>query len=535
MNTTRSPRRQLAALCLSGLWATVLVLTLQPSAGATASGTHPLVHVDGGLVRGVSSGAVTAYLGIPYAAPPTGDLRWRAPQPAAAWHGIRDASQFGPSCPQPQAFNPFLPPGPISEDCLHLNVYTPTRYSDDRDGRPVLVWIHGGGLTEDGARNYDGSKLAADGAVVVTIDYRLGALGFLADPALARRAGGPNGNYGLMDQQAALRWIQRNIASFGGDPDNVTIAGQSAGGLSVLAHLVSPGSRGLFQRAIVQSGAFALHQRSLADAEAAGQNFAGTVGCSRNTADCLRHASVTDLVNDFGVAIPGYVDGSVLPESIGPALAAGRFARVPVLNGITHDEERLFVDALGITVSQGTDVLIPDRPITDANYQRNIAAVLGVSQSRAAAVAAEYPPSTYANDDVAFSTLVSDANFACPALQVDRWTAPRVPTFAYQFNDDNAPFVLAPPGQFPAVATHDSELPYLFDQPNTPVPATLDADQQTLAAHMRTAWVSFAARGNPSSNALHWPAFGAVMSLATPQSAAGANFSAAHHCDFWNG
>ena len=165
--------------------------------------------------------------------------------------GVRDATQFAPSCPQPPS--PFAPPGPFSEDCLYLNVYTPTlsisdMRSGDQDSRPVLVWIHGGGLTEEAGRNYDGSKLAADGTVVVTINYRLGALGFLAHPALASRPGGPAGNYGLMDQQAALRWVRDNIAQFGGDPHNVTIAGQSAGGLSVLAQMVSPGSRGLFQQ-----------------------------------------------------------------------------------------------------------------------------------------------------------------------------------------------------------------------------------------------------------------------------------------------
>ena len=231
---------------------------------------------------------------------------------------MRDATQFGPSCPQ--AASPFLPPGPISEDCLYLNVYT-SMLRRDAD-RPVLVWIHGGGLTEDGARNYDGSKLAADGVVVVTINYRLGALGFLAHPALASWPGGPAGNYGLIDQQAALRWVQRNIGQFGGDSHNVTIAGQSAGGLSVLAQLVSPGSRGLFERAIVQSGAFALKQQSLADAERAGEAFAAEAGCKHQTAQCLRHLPVSDLVDDFGAGIPGVVDGRVLTESIGAALAA---------------------------------------------------------------------------------------------------------------------------------------------------------------------------------------------------------------------
>ena len=161
----------------------------------------------------------------------------------------------------------------------------------------MIVWIHGGGFTQDASRNYDGSKLAADGVVVVTINYRLGPLGFLAHPALAAQPGGPTGNYGLMDQQAALRWVQKNIDQFGGDKNNVTIAGQSAGGLSVLAHLVSHGSRGLFHRAIVESGAFALNQQSLASAETAGEAFAAKVGCADQTAACLRNLPVAALVN----------------------------------------------------------------------------------------------------------------------------------------------------------------------------------------------------------------------------------------------
>ena len=326
-----------------------------------------------------------------------------------------------PSCPQATQQNPFLPPGPLSEDCLYLNLYV-RGYAVARGGRPVLVWIHGGGLEQDGAPNYDGTKLAADGAVVVTINYRLGALGFLAHPALASRPGGAAGNYGLMDQQAALRWVQRNIAHFGGDPHNVTIAGQSAGGLSVLAQMVSPGARGLFQRAIVESGTFALSQRPLATAEATGKTFATAVGCPDQTAACLRRVPVSALVNNFGVEIPGVVDGKVLSQPIGTALARGRFARVPVINGITHDEELLFVD-VGITVSQGTDMPLAGNPYNPVNYEPNIAQALAVSDTRATAIASVYPLSAYPSPDVALSTLVSDASFACPALQVDRWTA----------------------------------------------------------------------------------------------------------------
>jgi para-nitrobenzyl esterase len=538
MKTTHPRRLRRAALFAVSAVSVAATTLGATGGGAVASpasgGANPIVRIDDGLIRGADVAGVNTFLGLPYAAPPTGNLRWRPPQPAAAWTGVRDATQFGPSCPQKTVNNPYLPPGPISEDCLYLNVYTPTSRSSSGAGRPVLVWIHGGGLVQDGARNYDGSKLAADGTVVVTINYRLGALGFLAHPKLASRPGGPAGNYGLMDQQAALRWVQRNIAHFGGDPRNVTIAGQSAGGLSVLAQMVSPGARGLFQRAIVQSGTFALNQQPLATAEAAGETFATAVGCPDQTAACLRSVPVANLVSNFGVEIPGVVDGSVLTQPIGTALARGQFARVPVINGITHDEELLFVAGLGLTVSQGTNIPLAAPLSSSANYQADIAHALGVSPARAAGIAAEYPLSAYPSPVVAFTLLVSDASFACPALQVDRWTAARgVPTYAYQFNDDNAPLNIV--GHGLGLATHGTELPYLFDQPNAPFPAMLNADQQALAASMRTDWASFAGTGDPSSHALPWPSFNGnrVLSLVPLQSQVTTDFAAAHHCSFW--
>jgi para-nitrobenzyl esterase len=372
--------------------------------------------------------------------------------------------------------------------------------------------------------------------VVVTINYRLGALGFLSHPALATRPGGPSGNYGLMDQQAALRWVQRNIGRFGGDPYNVTIAGESAGGLSVLAHVVSRSSEGLFQRAIVQSGAFALTQQSLAAAEAFGRDFATLAGCPDQTAACLRHRPVDALVDSLpppGVLIPGVVDGKVLTESIGTALAAGRFTRVPILNGSNHDEERIFV-LLGRAISGGFNVGVT-KPITAQNYQSVIASVLGVPAEQAAAIAAEYPLAAYPDSDAAFSALVGDANFACTALQVDQWTARRAPTFGYEFNDDAAPFTFAPPGAI-SVATHGAEMQYILDLPNVPFPVPLNADQQTLATAMRAAWANFAASGNPSTAAVHWPSFDTrtrVMSLVTPQPQVATDFAARHHCSFW--
>jgi para-nitrobenzyl esterase len=532
MYPSHALRTVLAALCTA-------LFALTPSAfGAThaRSGALPWSHgnttvfTDDGAVRGLTVSGGYAFRALPYAAPPTGNLRWRPPRRAASWSGIRDATAYPPSCPQ--TASAFAPPAPFSEDCLFLNVSTPTLHRDA--ARPVLVWIHGGGLTQDAGRNYDGANLAADGTVVVTINYRLGPLGFLAHPALARRPGGPSGNYGLMDQQAALRWVQRNIRAFGGDPHNVTIAGESAGGLSVLAHLVSRGSRGLFQHAIVQSGSFALNQQPLAAAEAAGESFAAAAGCPDQTARCLRQLPVSQLLYP-GAAIPGVIDGKVLTESIGAALAAGRFARVPVLNGVNHDENRLFV-TLGFPVVGGTNVPIPETPVTPDNYQRNIAAVLGVSATRAAQVAAEYPLGAYDSAPAAFSTLVSDVGFVCPAVQVDRWTSRYVPTFAYQFDDDAAPHVFTPPGFLPPVATHGDELQYLFDLPNAGFPTPLDPAQQRLAATMRAAWASFAATGNPTSAAVPWPSFNAgsnALSLVSPQPQVESNFASLHHCAFW--
>ena len=539
MNTNRHGRLSVAAV-LTLLVALIVALIVTTTGGTASAGhrhdgasTHardPIVTTHGGAVRGEAKAGVFTFRGVPYAAPPTGDLRWRAPQPAASWRGVRDATDYADSCLQKPSL--FKPPGGQSEDCLYLNVSTPTLRHDAR--RPVLVWIHGGGLTQDGALNYDGTRLAANGAVVVTLNYRLGALGFLAHRALAHRPGGPAGNYGLMDQQAALRWVQENIAQFGGNPRNVTIAGQSAGGLSVLAHLVSTSSRGLFDKAIVQSGAFALNQVPLAGAEAYGATFADSVGCQDQTAACLRDVPADTLVNAFpDAAIPGVVDGKVLTESVGTALAAGRFARVPVLNGINQDEELIFVAGLQLAVSNGTFVLAPT-PTADT-YESVIASVLGVSATRASAIAAEYPFAAYPDGRLALSALVSDANFACPALQVDRWTSSRVPTYAYQFDDGTAPPLFTGSPFYP-IPTHSSEIQYLFDQPNAPYATALDPTQEVLASKMRAAWVKFAATGNPASSSVPWPSFNKgsnVLSLASPQPLVTTGFASNHHCDFW--
>jgi para-nitrobenzyl esterase len=529
---TRIGRRPGARFC-AGAIALGTVLATATTAGvsmaATRSGASatPVVTIKDGAVRGTARGASDAFLGIPYAAAPVGPLRWRSPQPAARWSGERDATKFAAHCAQPAS--PFGSAS-LSEDCLYLNVFAPAGRKHGGGGRPVMVWIHGGSLSLGESDDYDPAKLVADGTVVVTINYRLGALGFLAHPALADRPGGSTGAYGLMDQQAALRWVQRNIRAFGGDPRKVTIAGESAGGLSVLAHVASPAAHGLFARAIVQSGAF-LTQTPLAVAETAGEAFAAKAGCASQTAACLRDLPLSTIQANENAPltgyVPGVVDGEVLKQSIGTALASGQFNRVPIINGTTHDEARLATAGLEL---QGA-------PVTATNYQAMIAWTLGVSAPVAAVIATQYRLGAYPSPAVALGAVGTDAIFACPALTLDTLASKFVPTFAYEFNDDNAPQRYLPPVSFPYGAAHASELQYLLDV-TTPIAGALTAQQQTLATSMQRYWAHFAARGWPSSAGQPpWPRFSShsqrMLSLAPPQPHVETDFAAAHHCAFW--
>jgi para-nitrobenzyl esterase len=354
--------------------------TATPSASKSASKnrtTTPVVATADGAVRGQAAAAGEEFLGIPYAAPPVGALRWQPPRPPAPWHGIRAATSYAPHCAQPSSTFGLAS---TTEDCLYLNVFTPA--TSKARNLPVMVWVHGGSLRTGESNDYNPAALVQHGVVVVTINYRLGALGFLADAALASRPGGPSGNYGLMDQQAALRWVQRNIRGFGGDPGNVTLFGESAGGLSTLAQLVSPGARGLFQRAIVESGTYELTQQPLAAAEAAGQAFAAKAGCASNTAACLRGLPVSTILTDEDpVGYTPDVDGAVLTKSVKTALARGQFNRVPVVIGTNHDEYRLFVAVIQFLGGR----------VTAANYQSMIASTLSVPAATAAKIAARPP------------------------------------------------------------------------------------------------------------------------------------------------
>jgi para-nitrobenzyl esterase len=498
------------------------------SAGPASAAGGPIAATHSGAVQGETVNGIREFLGIPYAAPPTGALRWHAPEPPARWRGVRQATAFGPHCPQVAgAFGE----GSTTENCLFLNVYAP---AGARPGStPVIVWIHGGALVSGESDDYNPTALVKDGVTVVTINYRLGELGFLADSALASRAGDA-GNYGLMDQQAALRWVKANIAAFGGDPRNVTAAGESAGAVSVLAQLTSPGARGLFERAIVESGTHNVTETPLATAETQGATFAAKVGCGAEpsaaaTASCLRAVPVATILANQGTTVPD-VDGLVLNQQISAAIAAGQFARVPVLMGTNHDEWRLFVAA---------EQLITGVAVSAANYQAEIEGTLGVPAAVAQQIEARYPLADFSSPSVALGAVGTDGIFACPSLEVETGLSRFTRTFAYEFNDENAPERFLPAVGFPYGAAHASELQYLFGLNTAPIAATLTPAQQVLAGQMQRYWSTQATFGNPETRGQpRWPLFTAraqrMLSLDEPAPAVETDFSAEHQCAFWN-
>ena len=516
------------------LTAGVLIVTVAACGSDAASAPVPALRAGltvstlDGSVHGRTLGATSQFLGIPYAAPPVGQLRWKSPQPVAHWTGVRMATRFGPNCAQP-ASNFGL--SSTSENCLYLNVYTPADNKVGSGKLPVMVWIHGGVFIWGESNDYNPSQLVKNGVIVVTLNYRLGALGFLAHPALTDHSGGPSGNYGLMDQQAALRWVQHNVAAFGGNPHNVTLFGESSGGLSVLSQLASPGAHGLFERVIVESGAYTLNPVSLATAEVAGQAFATSAGCPDQTASCLRSLPISTILKDQASA--GYrpdIDGQVLTDSLQRSFATGAFNHVPIINGSNLDERRLFV---------AIDELV-GLPITSANYQSMIQSSEQLSVAQSAEVVTHYPLSSYPSPAVALAAVQTDVSFACLALNVDTSASKYVPTYSYEFADQNAPERYEPPVSFPYGAAHESEVQYLFGLSNTHYPGVLSPQQEALATSMRRSWTNFATDGNPaSSGAVAWPRFTGVtqdvLSLNTPSSSVENNFASAHQCAFWDG
>ena len=518
-----------------------------------AAAAAPTATTTAGTVEGLTAHGMHQFLGIPYAKPPVGALRWAAPQPAAAWTGTRAAKAYGKHCPQKDT-SPMSAYGTAggSEDCLYLNVYTPTTAGP----HPVLVWIHGGAFLYGRADGYVPQRLVAQGVTVVSINYRLGALGFLAHPAL-NDAAGHSGNYGVMDQTLALRWVKDNIATFGGDPARVTLAGQSAGAASVLTQLNSPKAAGLFQKAILQSVPVT-DQPTGAAAQASGATAAATLfGCPNDTqaATCLRALSVDTLVAKqasatFSASNAPNVDGDYLTRSNLAAVAGGQLAAVPVMIGTTMDEYTSLLateetTANNSTVAAGAPASSLKRPgdpgyvdllATDAELTARFQATFGPA---AAGVAALYPASRYAGvRPHAFAAAVSDSLFACGTRKAAKQIAATgVPTHVYEFNDPNAPMALQAPVSFAFKAYHAAEIQYLFDLPST---ASLTAAQKALADEMVGLWSRFvtSAAGDPNAaGSTAWPRFDAtteaVLQFRPAGSAVVNDFKTVHQCAVW--
>ncbi|MEV7834652.1 carboxylesterase family protein [Streptomyces subrutilus] len=512
-----------------------------PAAGSGPGPARPVVETGRGAVLGRAHGAYDTFEGVPYAAPPTGPDRWRFPRPAPRWQGVRDAGAPGARCVQLPALGPGGPSG--SEDCLFLNVTAPAARGRG-PLRPVMVWFHGGGFVNGAGDSYRPDRLAAlGGAVVVTVNYRLGVFGLFGHPELG---GAPD--FALADQQAALRWVRENAARFGGDPGAVTVFGESAGGLSVCAHLVSPASAGLFHRAIVQSGSCSttMPPRSLLPglgtyrpfapqrrAVGAGTATAAALGCARpargasgTALDCLRRLdpgrlASTELMQRFSSVSYGT---ALLPEEPRRALRAGRFHRVPVVQGTTRDEMRIFV---GQTLAA--------YPIGDAAaYRARLERSFDARTARA--VGARYPVTAYPTPALAWSALLSDASFTCPALRDTAALARYVPTYSYLFADGDAPDATGLPErpELPYGASHGFELPYLFSS----VP--LAAPQRALSEAMIGYWTRFARTGRPGSapGAPPWERHrspSSVLSLAPgPGGIRTVDARTQHHCALWD-
>ncbi len=470
-----------AAVCVSSFSAVAQVMT---------------VEVAGGVVDGAAANGIAAFKGIPFAAPPTGELRWKKPQPVIAWQGVKMASDFAPSCMQDAAMLQFMQSPPsMSEDCLYLNVWTPAKTARQR--LPVMVWIYGGGFAAGATSSptYDGTRLAAKGVVLVSVAYRVGAFGFLAHPELSRESGKGSGNYGLQDMIAGLEWVHDNIAAFGGDARNVTIFGESAGGIAVSMLAASPAAKGLFQKAISESGgSFAPSRRAqeggenvptLAVAEAMGQQFLAKLGAS--TLAAARALSADKIQAGQGPGLGGGFwpvdDGDVLPGDQYVLYSHGHFNDTPVLIGTNSDEGALFIRG----------------GVTSAAFETQIRGGYG---ERADQILAAYP---HATDEQALQSardIFRDSAFAWPTWTWARLQSQKGKGAAYVYYFDHRT------PQSPKGASHADELPYVFGTLGSPGRAAPRREDTAMSALVMAYWTNFAKTGNPNAGGLpQWPAF----------------------------
>jgi para-nitrobenzyl esterase len=490
--------------------------------------TFVQARTETGLVRGVEGAGVRAFLGVPFAAAPVGERRFRAPGPLEPWRGVRDATRLGDDCIQAIGRRAILGGGGGivlgKEDCLVLNIYSPAGPGP----WPVMVYIPGGAFTVGSAANYDPSLLAKEqGRVVVTVNYRLGALGWLATPDMAAEGETPGGEFGLLDQQAALAWVQRNISGFGGDPGDVTLMAESAGAWSACYLMASPRSERLFHRVILQSGG-CLEPSSLVSAEAAaadGVRFAEGLGCvGPGAAACLRRlpawriaraASTRSGINGPGSWGPVF-GGAVAPESPAEAFAAGRFVQVPAIVGANADEGRLFA----------VEVRNEER------YRKETIWMYG--EAEGPRVLQRYPRAPE-EPGLTMARSFTDQRFACPSDALRRLLARHVPVWGYEFADPDAPTRIPSwLAGYDMGAYHASELTYLFGRSWALAPARFTPEQAALARRMRDRWAGFGHRDfdgwTPVSDG------GGPVLVMTPEGdRIDPNYHARRECDFWDG
>ncbi|MBK5122232.1 carboxylesterase family protein [Burkholderia sp. R-69980] len=493
------------------------------------------VSTETGVVRGkvASNDTVEVFVGIPYAAPPVGELRWRAPRPPQPWSGVRDAFDAGSPCPQTGRL------ASSNEDCLYLNVWAPHR--GPRHRLPVMVFIHGGGQRVSAANEYNADRLVTRGApvVYVSMNYRLNIFAFFAhrsltaeDPQLG------SGNYATLDQQQALRWVQNNIAKFGGDPGNITIFGESGGAQAVCVLLASPPARGLFQKAIVESGPCQWQFfPSLTASEERGADIAAQLGCTdANPLPCLRALPANVILSkergattDTAGAQPAWGSGA-FPIPVREAIASGRFNRVPLIQGSNRDEA-MFDLALRYDGN--------GNPLTPAQYPVILAQYFG--QSRVAAIQRQYPLADYPTPMRALIAVLSDSGMVtnnriglCNLHLANQLASPHVHSYAYEFADGTAPYpapIFDAPGS-QIGAAHTKELSYLFHQ------SELAPAQQKISDAMIGYWTNFATKGDPNGKNLpNWPVYKDdqqwVMKFDTNSVSADTDFYVRHQCAFW--
>jgi para-nitrobenzyl esterase len=467
------------------------------SLSLTASADSLVVKTEEGKVHGklINSGAVRAFQGIPYAAPPVGDLRWKAPQPAAAWKGELDATNFGHHCAQGHVFDDmvFQDSGP-SEDCLSLNVYTP---ADAKPGSklPVMFWIHGGGYSGGGSSEprHNGDFLPTKGVILVTINYRLGVFGFLALPELAAEQGGSSGNYGMMDMVAALTWVKKNISEFGGDPSNVTIFGESAGSFAVSTLMAAQPARGLFAKAIGESGGAlsegTLAMQTLAVRGPKDEEWMKSVGAT-NLAE-LRAIPTDKILESTAkrgqVGFSPDIDGKFLTEPVIDTYRAGKQAKVPLIAGFNRDEGSWF--AIGMTAEKLKAMAI----------QR--------FGDRAETFLKLYPGGTDAELSRSAADFGGDAFIAYGTwkwMEIDRKTGdPDI----YRYKLDLA----SPPSKYHpgSFAFHSDDIEYIFGTLDTRPGAVWRPEDRKLSEQMMSYWTNFAKKGDPNGPGLpEWPKYG---------------------------